>query len=74
MRTRLTPKPTARRTQRRPEHGRDGSTADNTREQRARAAGGPEDTALYSCACGEAFEAAVSTSVACPHCGSGQDW
>jgi DNA-directed RNA polymerase subunit RPC12/RpoP len=39
-----------------------------------REAGGPEDTETYACACGYVFEAAVSTSVACPHCGAGQAW
>ena len=41
---------------------------------RARRAGGPEDVAHYACACGYVFEAMVSTTVACPHCGSGQAW
>jgi hypothetical protein len=40
----------------------------------ARRGGGPEDRALYSCMCGYAFEAKVSTSVDCPHCGSQQAW
>jgi hypothetical protein len=40
----------------------------------ARRAGGPQDKALYSCACGHAFKAAVSTSVGCPRCGSRQPW
>jgi hypothetical protein len=40
----------------------------------ARRAGGPEDSALYSCACGFAFTAAVTTSVGCPHCGTEQAW
>lgn len=43
-------------------------------ERRLRAAGGPEDRAHYHCGCGYAFEANVSTSVACPHCGAGQAW
>ena len=43
-------------------------------EARVREAGGPEDVASYSCVCGFHFEAPVSTSVACPHCGSGQAW
>ena len=43
-------------------------------ERRMRASGGPEDRAAYSCQCGYVFEARVSTSVACPHCGSGQAW
>jgi hypothetical protein len=33
-----------------------------------------QDTALYSCQCGLVFEAEVSTTVACPHCGHGQPW
>ncbi len=37
--------------------------------------GGPSlDTALYNCQCGYVFEAAVSTSVGCPHCGGTQAW
>jgi len=40
----------------------------------ARRGGGPLDRALYTCACGYAFTAPVSTSVACPHCGTGQAW
>jgi hypothetical protein len=43
-------------------------------ERRMRAAGGPEDRAHYSCACGYQFEANVSTAVSCPHCGTGQAW
>jgi hypothetical protein len=43
-------------------------------EKRARESGGPEDRAFYSCSCGFAFEADVSTSVSCPHCGAGQAW
>ena len=41
---------------------------------RARQSGGPDDNAHYSCACGMAFTAAVSTSVECPNCGTGQAW
>ena len=40
----------------------------------ARRAGGPEDHALYSCMCGYAFKASVTTSVGCPHCGTEQAW
>jgi hypothetical protein len=40
----------------------------------ARRGGGPEDSALYSCMCGFAFKAAVTTSVGCPHCGTQQAW
>ena len=41
---------------------------------RAKRSGGPEDQALYSCHCGHAFKAEVSTSVGCPHCGTSQAW
>jgi hypothetical protein len=40
----------------------------------ARRGGGPEDQALYSCMCGFAFTAEVTTSVGCPHCGTQQAW
>ncbi len=43
-------------------------------ERRLRDSGGPDDSATYHCTCGYVFEAPVSTSVACPHCGSGQAW
>ena len=43
-------------------------------ERRLRDAGGPDDRACYSCACGYLFEAPVSTSVSCPHCGADQAW
>ena len=42
--------------------------------QRVREAGGPVDSASYSCACGCLFSASVSTSVSCPHCGAEQAW
>jgi hypothetical protein len=41
---------------------------------RVREAGGPEDSAHYTCSCGMVFQASVSASVACPHCGLQQDW
>lgn len=41
---------------------------------RVRGAGGPEDNANYSCGCGYIFDAPVSTTVACPHCGESQAW
>ncbi len=44
------------------------------RERAARAAGGPDDRARYVCGCGCAFDALVTTSVTCPHCGSLQAW
>jgi hypothetical protein len=43
-------------------------------EALVREAGGPEDTETHACECGYVFEAAVSTSVACPHCGAAQAW
>jgi hypothetical protein len=43
-------------------------------ETRVREAGGPEDSAHYTCSCGMVFQASVSASVACPHCGVHQDW
>ena len=43
-------------------------------QARAQRSGGPEDRALYSCSCGYAFKAEVSTSVGCPRCGNGQAW
>jgi hypothetical protein len=42
--------------------------------ERARRSGGPQDRALYSCACGFAFTAKVTTTVGCPHCGQTQAW
>ncbi len=32
------------------------------------------DHTTYSCQCGFVFQAAVLTSVACPHCGDAQAW
>ena len=43
-------------------------------QARAKRSGGPEDVALYTCQCGFAFKAAVTTSVGCPECGAGQAW
>ncbi len=43
-------------------------------ERRHRASVTPEDTAFYGCSCGFQFQAPVSTSVSCPHCGTGQAW
>jgi rubrerythrin len=45
-----------------------------TAEDRTRQAGGPQDTAHYTCACGHAFTGVVTTGVACPACGAPQDW
>jgi hypothetical protein len=41
---------------------------------RGRNAGGPEDQALYRCACGAEFRSSVSAEVRCPHCGAEQAW
>jgi hypothetical protein len=41
---------------------------------RARRSGGPVDRALYTCGCGNAFTATVSTTVGCPSCGTTQAW
>jgi predicted RNA-binding Zn-ribbon protein involved in translation (DUF1610 family) len=42
--------------------------------RRRREAGASQDTAVYTCQCGFVFEALVSTSVDCPHCGDAQAW
>jgi hypothetical protein len=42
--------------------------------ERVRRAGGPVDRASYTCGCGYMFLAAVSTTVACPHCKAPQAW
>jgi hypothetical protein len=39
-----------------------------------RESGGPDDRAMYTCSCGYVFEADVTTTVTCPHCGCGQAW
>ena len=80
-------RPTAPRTERRPHvFGRPAApeTAaappapaagpDHAAERRHRESVACEDTAHYSCSCGFQFQAPVTTSVACPHCGSGQAW
>lgn len=43
-------------------------------ERSRRLGGSSQDRALYSCSCGYAFDALVSTSVDCPHCGDRQAW
>jgi hypothetical protein len=60
---------------------RSGAPASTFRPQAAqpvhrslRQGGASEDRALYSCGCGCAFDAPVSTSVDCPHCGDRQAW
>ncbi len=42
--------------------------------RRVENAGQSLDLACYSCECGYVFEAQVSTTVDCPHCGAGQAW
>jgi hypothetical protein len=34
----------------------------------------PQDLAMYTCGCGHAFSAGVSTTVDCPRCGADQAW
>ena len=51
-----------------------GSSPPSAQTRDARRGGGPEDRALYSCMCGFAFKATVTTSVDCPHCGTEQAW
>ncbi len=55
-------------------HGAEPAPRDDATPARRRQHGPVEDNALYSCHCGFVFEAAVSTTVACPHCGDGQAW
>jgi hypothetical protein len=45
-----------------------------TATQLAKRAGAPQDRALYTCGCGFAWTASVSTSIGCPHCGTSQAW
>jgi hypothetical protein len=47
---------------------------DHPAERRHRESVACEDSALYSCSCGFQFTAPVTTSVACPHCGTPQAW
>jgi hypothetical protein len=73
MRTRTISPTPARRTERRTGHAA-ARRASVSGEQRVRDAGGPQDTAHYQCGCGLGFEGSVSTHVACPRCGTDQDW
>jgi predicted RNA-binding Zn-ribbon protein involved in translation (DUF1610 family) len=61
-------------TKRRQRRGRHRRPARLTRDQRSREAAKPEDVGTYTCPCGFQWEAAVSTSVDCPHCGASQAW
>jgi hypothetical protein len=63
-----------RRTQRAPDPRSEPARPISAERRDARRAGYPQDTAFYTCGCGYAFTAAVSTSVDCPHCGSEQAW
>jgi hypothetical protein len=61
----------------RPRHARAEAAprpAGSAAQARAKRSGGPEDVALYTCQCGYAFKAAVTTSVGCPACGTAQAW
>lgn len=51
-----------------------GLVVDDAAPGRRRLHGPVQDNAVYNCHCGYVFEAAVSTSVDCPHCGGGQAW
>jgi hypothetical protein len=53
---------------------RRGGSAPRRPEERERRIGGPQDSALYVCRCGSAFQASVTASVRCPHCGDPQAW
>jgi hypothetical protein len=66
--------PSLRRRDRRDSHSVRSRNAVLQTLARAKRSGGPEDEALYSCSCGYAFKAPVSTSVGCPHCGTSQAW
>jgi len=55
-----------RRVVRRPTRGT--ATRDQAR------VGPPQDRATYNCSCGYIFQADVTTSVGCPHCGSELAW
>lgn len=72
-----------RRREERPGHVAERGDARNTPPEqtqttgavpRRREAGVTEDHAVYTCQCGFVFEALVSTSVDCPHCGGSQAW
>ena len=53
---------------------RRGGSTPRRPEERERRTGGPQDSALYICRCGSAFQASVTASVRCPHCGEPQAW
>lgn len=74
IRTRTTRKNAPRRGESRPARPARSVARDLTGEDRVREAGGPQDVALYRCSCGKSFAGNVSTSVACPNCGTAQAW
>ena len=60
-----------------PRPARRGPTASdppNSELERAQRTPPTQDRALYTCGCGYAFSAGVTTSVDCPHCGTAQAW
>ena len=61
-------------TERRPAEPPSGRAAGEPGHRSHRLGGCSQDRALYSCGCGYAFDALVSTSVDCPHCGDRQAW
>jgi hypothetical protein len=65
--------PPRRRASSRPASARAGATQGSPTVAQRRV-GPPEDYATYSCACGFIFEAPVTTTVGCPHCGSQLAW
>jgi hypothetical protein len=60
------PGPETARTAAAPVLGDDAAVVDN--------ASRTQDQATYTCGCGFVFEAAVLTTVACPHCDAQQAW
>jgi hypothetical protein len=61
-------------TERRPAETTSGRASGQPGQRSHRLGGSSQDRALYSCCCGYAFDALVSTSVDCPHCGDRQAW
>ncbi len=56
---------------------RDARVMGHDQQRLATIAGGtqqPEDRALYTCVCGHAFKASVTTSVECPRCHTERPW
>jgi hypothetical protein len=57
-----------------PEAAQPEVVAEHPAERRHRESVASEDTAHYACSCGFQFQAPVTTSVGCPHCGASQAW